>query len=382
MTSPEDSSNNTNKTLLYVLIGLVSLLVILALVLMTLWLTNRGGSADGGEEPGIVVPPLVGTATTDAVAPTSPVSSPTPLPDQPVVIPTPEPQNPTGRVTAANGVNLRTGPGEVYPIIGIAPFGAEGVITGRSADGQWWVVFVPTAPNSQAWVSAQFVAATNAENVPVIAAPPTPVPAATATAVATATPLLSFTADRTTLNQGECTTLRWRVENIQAVWVYPLGQPYQDFPVTGNGSRQECPVQTTTYEMRVQQVDGSFVLQQLTITVNITNPLAGTSWRLFALNGDTAPVPDSLVTVSFAANGRYNANGGCNTLNGDYAVNGNSIVIGAPSGTMLTCSDELNQQERAFTIALQAANTFEINGMQLIIRNAGGQEVLRFSRTN
>ena len=150
--------------------------------------------------------------------------------------PAPAPGVPTGRVAAPNGVNVRQGPGTNYPVIGLAPFGTEGEIVGRSADGQWWVVVAPSAPGGTGWVSADFVAAVNADDVPVIAPPPvflppvstpnptpTPVPAPTATPV----PEIAFWADQTTIDQGQCATLNWSVENVQAVWVYPQGESYR-----------------------------------------------------------------------------------------------------------------------------------------------------------
>ena len=76
---------------------------------------------------------------------------------------------------APAGVNVRIGPGTQYPIVGIAPLGTEGEIIGKSEDGQWWVARVPSAPDQQGWVAAAYVAAANADNVPVIPAPPLPV---------------------------------------------------------------------------------------------------------------------------------------------------------------------------------------------------------------
>ena len=84
-------------------------------------------------------------------------------------------ETPGGRVTAELGVNIRTGPGTTYPIVGIAPLDTEGEIVGRSADGQWWVASVPSAPNGQGWVAAAYVEASNADSVPVLPAPPLPV---------------------------------------------------------------------------------------------------------------------------------------------------------------------------------------------------------------
>ncbi|HFE66842.1 MAG TPA: META domain-containing protein [Chloroflexi bacterium] len=297
-----------------------------------------------------------------------------------VVYPTPEAGVPYGRVTAAAGVNVRTGPGSIYPILGTAPFGTEGVIVGKSADGLWWVTPIDGAPNNQGWVSASYVQAFNAENVPVIQAPPPPVPTATPTPLPTAVPSINFWADRTTINQGECTAIRWDVKNIQAVWVYPQGANYLDFPVTGQGGQQICPNTTTTYEMKVQKTDGSFETRQVTITVNPSNPLANTNWSLVSMNGNQVPVPGSNLTAFFDHGGYISGSAGCNNYNGSYSVGGNSIRISGLSTGRISCDEPLNSQEQSFVTALQSAHTFTINGSQLIISDPAGQEVLRFNR--
>lgn len=92
-----------------------------------------------------------------------------------VELPEPEKGEPTGTITAPDGLYVRSGPGTEYPPVGAVPFEATGEITGRSEDGQWWVINVPPTsevPNGQGWVAAEFVEATNVENVPVVAAPP------------------------------------------------------------------------------------------------------------------------------------------------------------------------------------------------------------------
>ena len=60
-------------------------------------------------------------------------------------------------------------------ILARAPFGAEFLITGVSVDGDWWVGHWPEAPNNQGWVDARFIEAEDAENAPIVAAPPVPV---------------------------------------------------------------------------------------------------------------------------------------------------------------------------------------------------------------
>ena len=309
----------------------------------------------------------------------------------------PAPAVPTGRVTAPNGVNVRTGPGTNFPVIGLAPFGREGEIIGRSADGSWWVVAVPSAAGGMGWVSASFVAASDAADVPVIASPappvvivPTPAPTPTPVPQPTATPTaqMSLTADRTTINQGECTTIRWSVENVQAVWVYPQGQSFQNFPRTGQGSEQVCPPVTTTYEMRVQMRDGS--IQFRTVTVNVTpaapqNPLNGTGWQVTAYNNGrgalVSPLEGTTLTARFGSS-QVSGQGGCNDFSGGYSVSGSNISIGALAGGMMTCTepDGIMDQEAAYMAALQSATSFQFDGNRLTLRRGDGSTAALFNR--
>jgi len=301
-------------------------------------------------------------------------------PEQPeVALPTPEPSEPYGRVTAPDGINLRSGPGTNYAILGHAPFGAEGTIVGRSTDGQWWVAAAPAITGGVVWASASYVEAVNADNVPIIPAPPLPVPP-TATPTATPPPQaeIRFWADSTSVTQGQCTTLRWQVANIQAVWVYPLGQPYDQFPVTGEGSREVCPSFTTTYEMRVLKQDGSIELRQVTVAVSApANPLLNTNWSVASINLQAVLPGSNPLTASFT-DAAFSGSGGCNTFNGPYRLSGSSITIGPLTSTQALCGDEsLDQQEGAYALALQSAASYVLSGDMLILRNAANMEVMR-----
>ena len=314
-----------------------------------------------------------------------------------VVIPEPEPGVPTGRVTAPNGVNVRSGPGTNFPVLGVAPFGAEGEIIGRSADSAWWVVAIPTAPGGSGWVSADFVAASNAEDVPVIAAPPPPVviiptPAPTPTPAppppAPPTAQISFSANPTTIAQGACSTLTWSVENVQAVWVYPQGQPYQQFPQVGQGSQQVCPPVTTTYEMRVLLRDGTVQFRQATVNVTPAapqNPLNGTAWQVTGYNnGNNAvvsPLIGTTLTTRFDAS-QLNGNSGCNEYTGSYWVSGSNISIGTLAGGMMFCAEPEGamDQEAQFQAALQSATSFQFDGNRLTLRRGDGATAVTFSR--
>lgn len=363
-TNKTENPKQGNNTLLYILGGGL----VVALIAIAFLMFSRGGDGDSGEAGGddaIAMPPIVSTLPIPV--------EPTDAPVYPV--PTPEPGDPTGVVIAPDGVNVRTGPGTAYQIIGMVPFGTSGKLVGKSSDGAWWAALAPNAPNGVGWVSAPFVTATDAGDVPVLPAPALP----TATAVPTPEPEIAFWADSTVIDQGQCTTLRWDVKNIQAIWVYPQGQPYQNFPVTGTGSRQECPLTTTTYEMRVQRTDGLIELRQVTIQVNATNPLANTSWVMASLYGNP-PVASATPMAFFYSDGRLSVNGGCNDFSGTYSTYGDQIYIGPMNGGRVSCGGEIDAQENSFKNALQSATTFKLEGGQLILKNSAGTEVLRFNR--
>jgi polar amino acid transport system substrate-binding protein len=93
---------------------------------------------------------------------------------------------------------------------------------------------------------------------------PTPTPAPTATPA----PNINFTANPTSITQGQCTTFNWNVQGVSGVWFFPQGQPYQNYGVPGVSSQVQCPQQTTTYVLRVQFNDGSVQQPQITISVS------------------------------------------------------------------------------------------------------------------
>ena len=296
-----------------------------------------------------------------------------------VDLPEPEAGLPTATVTAPEGIFVRTGPATNYPSLGVAAYGETGTIVGRSEDGQWWVIDAPAAPSGQVWVSAAFVTAVGADDVPVVATPLLPTPVPTPTPVPPPSPSVSFSADTTVVNKGDCATLRWNVENIQAIWVYPSGSNHQDFPQTGQGRQIVCPEQTTTYEMRVLHVDGTTEIRSITVQVNQPNTLADSSWALTSLNGNQLLLPESNLTLQFVGESNANAGGGCNTFSGSYAVYFTGISIGPLAGTQVACDDDIDTQETVFIQALQSATTFSQNGDVLVLYGVGNVEVARFS---
>lgn len=143
--APEQNKNKPNifLTILLILLGVVVVLIggiLLGTIL-------GGGLSDRGGSPG---------------AP--PVAVPTVGPNEPYAI-------------ANANVNVRSGPGTNYPSYGVAPMGSSAPVIGVSPDSGWWVVSISAdvAADGRGWVSAAYVLAYNANNVPVIQ-PPAPPP--------------------------------------------------------------------------------------------------------------------------------------------------------------------------------------------------------------
>ena len=96
-------------------------------------------------------------------------------PDAPTVAP-PEPPTDSAYLVATANVNVRAGPGLNYPIYGVMPQGEKAEIIGVSSDYAWWQIKIPAgySPDSTGWVSADYTTANNANDVPVVEAPPAP----------------------------------------------------------------------------------------------------------------------------------------------------------------------------------------------------------------
>jgi uncharacterized protein YraI len=100
-----------------------------------------------------------------------PQVTPPPLPTVPVE--TPAPNAVTG--TSTVNLNVRSGPGTQFPILGTVPEGTTGEILGISPDGAWYAVKVDTtlSGNGQAWVMGRYVTISNPGGItlPTITAP-------------------------------------------------------------------------------------------------------------------------------------------------------------------------------------------------------------------
>jgi hypothetical protein len=72
--------------------------------------------------------------------------------------------------------------------------------------------------------------------------------------------VIEYWVDQQYINAGECTTLRWNVQGVQAVYLDDQG-------VVGTGEKKVCPCQDTTYTLRVVYKDSSETTHGITIYV-------------------------------------------------------------------------------------------------------------------
>ena len=110
---------------------------------------------------------------------------PTPELDNPPAVPMlPPPVSPTAQsyayVNAAQGVNVRTGPGTEYPRVETRRFQERLSITGRDASGQWWEIDLSASlgqEGARGWVYGGVITEPNVQSVrPVRRVSPMPTP--------------------------------------------------------------------------------------------------------------------------------------------------------------------------------------------------------------
>jgi len=71
-------------------------------------------------------------------------------------------------------LNVRVGPGTMYPRIGQLAEGTEVQITGRNEDGSWWQITYEAGVDGRGWVSTEYIQTPGEITVEVVEAPPVP----------------------------------------------------------------------------------------------------------------------------------------------------------------------------------------------------------------
>jgi hypothetical protein len=127
---------------------------------------------------------------------------------------------------------------------------------------------------------------------------------------------MNLRADSTYINAGQCTTIRWDVDNVNGVY-FVDGSNVQG--VGGHDSRTVCPTSTTTYAVRVVKKDNTSVDYPITIYVN----------------------PGS-VTINFWSDSSSLQAGQCTNLHWQV-VNGKAVYLNQGSGEALVAGTDTIQ---------------------------------------
>ncbi len=150
----------------------------------------------------------------------------------------------------------------------------------------------------------------------------TPVPTVTPTIPPTA--YVTFSADRTTLVQGECTTLRWELINSTAVSI-------DGGVVDALGTRQVCPTASHTYRLQAITLAGP-AEQTVTINVNAPADTSPPSIGAVSASAGTVYVPNCTPnTVTITA--QVSDAGGVGKVQLVYRVSGGSWETRSMSGS-------------------------------------------------
>lgn len=214
-----------NKSLL--LGGAITAVILLAVLSLALFLLMP-------DKPEAAAQTITETPFSPATA-TPVAATATPVPATATSTPTPSLVSPgTPAVVAQAEVEVRTGPGPEYDLLGYLPAGATAEIRGRDKAGDWWQIKTTLATTGLGWIrgEANLITTNTNENVPIALAPALPAPTLTptlkpATPTATATSIAAIPTATATATQSRPTATPTTTE---AVVVFPTATPLPAVP--------------------------------------------------------------------------------------------------------------------------------------------------------
>jgi uncharacterized protein YgiM (DUF1202 family) len=188
---------------------------------------------------------------------------PTPIPIKPPTPTSTYTPIPEAVVVWEGGLNLRSGPGIIYDIIGFLSKDEILDIKGRIASNEWMNIVSVTNPDKLGWASAlpQYVQI-NVDwgGIPIVEMPPTPTPISTLTATPTLTPVLlpapipKWPLTEENARQVQTVEVRWEwiggplvgdetfSVNIEPQgFVCPAGHPHTQIKDTTFRAEMSCP---------------------------------------------------------------------------------------------------------------------------------------------
>lgn len=157
-------------------------------------------------------------------------------------------------VTAGeSNVNIRSGPGTDYAIIGKLPAGQSLEIVGRTADSSWWQV---STPDSLGWVAAEVTSASNIiDSIPIAEAPLPPVEETSPSPVQDSAAIVGLQ-EAQVINVVDGDTIDVLLNGVEVRVRYIL----VDTPETKHPEKPVEPFGPEAYEANRQLVEGKIVL--------------------------------------------------------------------------------------------------------------------------
>jgi heat shock protein HslJ len=99
-------------------------------------------------------------------------------------------------------------------------------------------------------------------------------------------------------------------------------------------------------------------------------------WQLTSATGLT--IPEGVVPSAAFTGGSVFGTAGCNKYRAPYTLDGGSLEIGEPAGTLIACPPPVDEFERAYLDALGQVATWELDGEELVLSDDSGDESLRY----
>lgn len=151
----------------------------------------------------------------------------------------------------------------------------------------------------------------------------------------------------------------------------------QAYPVFVEG--QENQTQLLMRRVERQSPPAATTEQETESSTEVTSDFANTYWKLVSLNGQEVTVSQHQREphLVFASDMRVSGSDGCNNIAGSYSLNGNQINLGQMISTQKACI-EGGEQAHAFTVALSAIYSYQIQGDTLELTDKNDAVIARF----
>ena len=112
-------------------------------------------------------------------------------------------------------------------------------------------------------------------------------------------------------------------------------------------------------------------------TVTSPEQLTDVAWRPTRL-GDMTIEEDSKMFLQFDNDGRIGGHAGCNRYFGGYRFDGEVLIFGMVGATRMACGEPADSFEIAYLEALQNVRAAVRADERLVLRDAGGDALIRF----